>query len=99
MPAITASGERDDELQGANGAAKRVLSPPAAANRTQSRLDSVQNPALGALVVAPDHDLIIRKAIMREVRRIKLRLFLRKLSLQIAYFALKARRSALLALH
>jgi hypothetical protein len=36
---------------------------------------------------------------MREVRRIKLRLFLRKLSLQIAYFALKARRSALLALH
>ena len=49
------------------------------------------DPATGTLVIAPELDLKIRKAISREIGRIKLRLFFRKLLLQAEYLFLKAR--------
>lgn len=52
---------------------------------------AVADPASGALKMPPERDAKIRKAIMREVRRIEIDLYLLKASLHLKLFLLKAR--------
>ena len=49
------------------------------------------DPTTGALIITPDRDLKIRKALRREARRIAFGLRLRKPLFEIKYFVLKAR--------
>ncbi len=51
----------------------------------------LENPATGTLVVDPDLDWKVRRALTREVRFIKFRLLQDRLDLKIEYLALKAR--------
>src|SRR6267378_2168922 len=54
-------------------AAKKFLRFRATPNSTKTRSNFTFDPATGALVITPNLDLVIRKALMR-VRRIKFRL-------------------------
>jgi len=78
-------------------AAKKFLRFRATPNSTKTRSNFTFDPATGALVITPNLDLVIRKALMR-VRRIKFRLFLRRRFLQVEYLTLQARSSALHAI-
>lgn len=72
-------------------AAKKIIGGGVVTDRGQRRSRFTFDPTTGALVVSPDLDLKIRKALSREVRRIKVSLFLRQFRLKIEYLTLKAR--------
>jgi hypothetical protein len=70
---------------------KKILSPRTAADRRKGASRFVFDPATGALVVDPNLDLKIRKALTRAARRIAFRqqlrlpvLYFRQLALEIA---------------
>lgn len=63
--------------------------------RAQGRPDAGFNPALRTLVITPDLDLKIRKALKRAARRLAFRALLRYLRFQIEYLALKSRLAVL----
>ena len=72
-------------------APKEILSISAASNGAKRGSKITTDPTMGALVVAPEYDLKIRKAIWREIGRIKRRLFLSRFRLKIEYLTLKMR--------
>ena len=69
--------------------------PRASAKGLQRRSRFTFDPATGALIVTPDLDREIRKAIMRTVRRLKFRLYLRSARLQAIKLKLKIIRALL----
>jgi hypothetical protein len=71
---------------------KQINPTAATSHRPERGLDSAFNSAPGALEISPDLDAKIRKAILREVRRIKFRLYLTKAHLYFALFLLQGRR-------
>jgi len=66
-----------------------------ARNRRKDRSLFVLNPTTGALVVRPDLEHKVEKAIMREVQRIKLRLYFQLVRLYFLKLTLKTRGSLL----
>ena len=76
-------------------ASKDVLIVTSSASRAQGRSNPALDPAMGTLVVSPDHDMKIRKAIIREVRLIKRRLLFRRLFLQFDYLSAQGRGAVL----
>lgn len=63
----------------------------------QGRVNSLRDPASGTLEITPALRLKARKAIEREVRLLKLRLYLRLVRLQFAKLALQFRSTLLKA--
>jgi hypothetical protein len=81
-------------------ACEKVFMSRAPANGCKSGSGFAFDPASGALVVSPDLDLKIRKAILAEARSIQLRLYFsllslyfRKLTLQVRYTNLRIARN------
>jgi hypothetical protein len=74
---------------------EKVFSAGAPADRPQGGSRFMVDPTTGALIVSPELDLKIRKAILREVRRMKLRLYYSLACLYLHKFALES-QSALL---
>ena len=60
-------------------------------NWPKRRPNFVRNPATGTLEVAPYARLKARKALVRKVRRMKMRLYLRYAELQVSKFLLSCR--------
>jgi hypothetical protein len=89
---------RDGEGRIAVVAPEKVFGVGPASDRPQRRSLFQHDPATGALVVRPDLDLKIRKALMAEAKRIQHGLLLRYLRLQIAKFALQSRAALLILL-
>ena len=71
--------------------APQDIFPPIAGDGRQRRSIFFFNPATGTLDVRPDERAKACKAVMREVRRIKLRLYLQSLSIKIAKLTLQMR--------
>jgi len=74
---------------------KEVRMSRAAPDGSQYRSRFVLNPATGALEIPPDLRLKARKAIIREVRRMKLRLYLTQARLYFELLFLKAKSATL----
>jgi len=86
--------ERDVNLQATDGTLEQVecvRSGPTLHPRSGFLLD----PATGALVVSPNLDRKIRKALMREVRRMRYALYLLKARLYLETLWLKGARAVL----
>ena len=91
--------KQDFDLVATFPAPHEVSAVGAPASGVHSRSRFVFDPATGALIVSPELDLKIRRALGREVSRIKRRLFVSRLLLKFNYFALKARLSIACRLH
>src|ERR1700755_863410 len=80
-------------------AAEHVISanghPGGVSSGHVTRADTAFNRANGALEISPDLDLKIRKALQRQVRRMKFRLYLSLLRLYFTKFALQIRGAIL----
>src|ERR1039458_6011395 len=83
---IDSSPERNGEIKLAHVAPEKVLIGSSPAYGLKARSSFVFDPATGALIVDPDLDLKIRKAIMGEVRRIKYRLYFKFTRLYLEKF-------------
>ena len=86
--------ERDLDLQATSGALEQVE-----CDRSRSPLHPrsgfLLDPATGALVVSPNLDLKIRKALMREVRRMRYALYFLQARLYLEALWLKGSRAVL----
>jgi hypothetical protein len=69
----------DRKLRSAFVASKEIFLPRSSAHRAQSRTRFAFDPTTGALIVDPDLDLKIRKALLGEARSITRRLYLNRL--------------------
>jgi hypothetical protein len=76
-------------------ASEEILVASAAAYRSERRSSPAFDPAMGTLVVSPDHDLKIRNALRREKRCVAFRLLLRQPRLEVEYLLLKMHHAAL----
>jgi hypothetical protein len=94
---VMMTSNRDGEGPVTIAASEKVLGVCPAPDRGQRRSLFQHDPATGTLIVSPDLDLKIRKALMAEAKRIQHGLFLRYLRLQVEKLALQS-RSALLIL-
>jgi hypothetical protein len=72
-------------------ASEEVVGVRIADDPAKRRFRFTFHPTTGALVISPDQDLIIRKTLRREARRIQCSLLYQRLGLQLGYGALKAR--------
>jgi hypothetical protein len=77
-------------------AIKPSFDPAHAADGIEGTLYPASNPTIGTLVISPDLDLKIRKALTRAARQIAFRQQLRLPGLYLIYFVLEARRMMLL---
>jgi hypothetical protein len=77
------------------GAAPENIVPASTADRRQRRSSFFLDPATGALEIRPDAGAVIEKALMRELNRIKLRIYLRFAFLYFEKFGLQCRAWAL----
>lgn len=91
------SSNRDGKRRFTLAALKKILGVGAPADGTQRRSLFVEDPATGALVVRPEYDLKIQKALRAEAKRIQQRLYLRYLRLQLTKFLLQRRLLFLIA--
>jgi hypothetical protein len=76
---------------------EKIFPTGSAADGRKNRLRFVFDPATGALIVSPDLDLKIRKAIMGEARRLTYRLYFLQARLYPELLWLKCRRMTLQA--
>ncbi len=76
-------------------ASKQISTAGASPDRPDFRLATTFDPAARTLEMSPDLKLKARKAISRELRNIKLRLYLSLLFLQIEKFSLEVRCGSL----
>jgi len=81
----------NDQFKTARAARKDILPAVSAGARKKSGSDFSFDPASGALVVVPDYDFKIRKALQREVRILKRALLFRYFCLQLDYLAFEMR--------
>lgn len=76
-------------LKAAGVATEKVLFPRAAARRMQNLPRFGRDPATGALIVTPELGAKLERALAREIRLIKLRLYLRFTYLYLCKFWLQ----------
>lgn len=94
MVARVRSKRRDAKVGTASPASEQVVSG-ITGERPNGRMNPLANPAERALIISPDLDLKIRKALRREARRIAFRLRIRQPFFEISYLALKLRYASL----
>lgn len=87
--------ERHGDFMPAGAATEKVLTISPSANRRESRSRFTFDPATGALIVSPDLDAKICKALRRDARRFQLSLFFRRFRLEGSYLTLQTRLALL----
>ncbi len=94
MSQIEKSAKRDDVVSAASVPTHDVV-VVGSGDGTKRRSLFVLNPTTGLLVVRPDKQRVMAKALRSEVRRIYFRLQLRLLLLKFSYFRVSCAASAL----
>src|ERR1700681_3493143 len=92
---VIMSSSQNGDFQTTITAPEKVLGARSAPNRDQRCSLFEVDPTTGALKVRPEHRLKIEKALRAEAKRIYQRLLLRRLRLQVEYFALQSRLALL----
>jgi hypothetical protein len=86
---VQSSLEVQGDLKFAGVASEKILSAGAPTDGPETGMHFVFNPATGALEIAPQFRRKARKAIMREVGRMKFRLYLTRMSLYLDKFLIE----------
>src|SRR5438132_636450 len=95
MLSVTSAKDPDLEFVPADPAAKNVDIANIARYGPKGRSAFMCDPATGTLIVRPEADIVIRKALRRAARRIALRLLLRKPLLDFERLLLEVRYASL----